>query len=124
MSEAVAADIERVIKSTCHDFARAADWRQVSLVPRNGDRGSGVAGLGYRLSENHEGLHSGRYISVSVVRAENAVAITGGYYDGYWQPRTVHSESVPLKEATSRGLGCLLMEMHDRLCSDDRLQAT
>ena len=76
------------------------------------------------MSENHEGLHSGRYISVTVLRAANAVAIKGGYYDGYWQPKTVYKESMPLKEVTAQALGCLLMGMHDRLCSVDRAQAT
>ena len=69
------------------------------------------------MSEDHEGLHSGRYIDVSVLRAANAVSIKGGYYDGYWQPRTVYRESVPLKEFTAHALDCLLMEMHDRLCN-------
>jgi len=114
----LAVDIDRVIKGTCRSFARAADWRQVSHVTsRGGDCGRGSPGTGYRLSEDHEGLHSGRYIDVSVLRAANAVSIRGGYYDGYWQPRTVYRESVPLKEFTAHALGCLLMEMHDRLCN-------
>ena len=101
----LAVDIDRAIKGTCRSFARAADWR------------SGDSETGYRLSEDHEGLHSGRYINVSVLRAANAVSIRGGYYDGYWQPRTVYRESIPLKEFTAHTLGCLLMEMHDRLCN-------
>ena len=76
------------------------------------------------MSEDHEGLHSGRYINVSVLRAANAVSIRGGYYDGYWQPRTVYRESMPLKEVTAQTLGCLLTEMHDRLRNGDRGQAT
>ena len=72
------------------------------------------------MTENHEGLHSGMYISVSVLGAAGAVAIKGGYYDGYWQPRIVHRESMPLKEVTAEALGCLLMEMHGRLCNGDR----
>jgi hypothetical protein len=125
ISGVVSLDIGKVIKSACRSFARAADWRQVShgaLQGRNG--GVGGLGIGYRLSEDHEGLHSGRYINVSILRAANAVAIKGGYYDGYWQPRTVYKESVPLKELTAETLGCLLMEMHDRLCNGDRGQAT
>ena len=120
-----AIDVERVIRSTCRGFARAADWRQVShFSPWGGDNGAEGLVAGYRLSENHEGLHSGRYISVSLLRAANAVAINGGYYDGYLQPRTVYRESVPLKEVTSQTLGCLLMEMHDRLCSVCRPEGT
>jgi len=122
---AVAVDVDRVIKDTCRGFARAADWRQVSHgASRRGDCEPGGPGTGYRLSEDHEGLHSGRFIDVSVLQAANAVAVRGGYYDGYWQPRTVYRESVPLKEVTSRTLGSLLMEMHDRLCSGVRAQAT
>jgi hypothetical protein len=60
-------------------------------------------------------LHSGRYISVSVLRAANALAVKGGYYDRYWQPKTVYKESVPLREVTAQDLGRLLMEIHDRL---------
>ena len=117
--------VGKAIQSACRGFARAADWRQVSYVAsRDGDWGSGDPETDYRLSEDHEGLHSGRYIIVSVVRAANAVVIKGGCYDGYWQPRTVYRESVPLKEVTSRSLGCLLMEMHDRLRSDGRPQGT
>lgn len=116
--------VGKAIQSACRGFARAADWRQVSYVAsRDGDRGSGDPETDYRLSEDHEGLHSGRYINVSVLRTANAVTIKGGYYDGYRQPRTVCKESMPLKEVTARTLGCLLMEMHDRLCSGDRAQA-
>ncbi len=117
--------VDRVIKDACRGFAHAADWRQVSHVElRGGDLGAEGPGTGYRLSENHEGLHSGRYISVSVMRAVNAVAIEGGYYDGYWQPKTVYRKSIPLNEVTAQALGCLLMEMHDRLFDGDRGQVT
>jgi hypothetical protein len=121
----VTVDVDRVIEGACRGFARAADWRQVSHVePRGGDFGAEGPGMAYLLSEDHEGLHSGRYICVSVVRAGNAVAIKGGYYDGYWQPRTVYRESVPLKDVTSQTVGRLLMEIHDRLFDGDRGQAT
>jgi hypothetical protein len=80
--------------------------------------------MGYRLSEDHEGLHSGRYIDVSVLWSANAVAVEGGYHDGYWQPRIIYRESMPLKEFTAQTLGCLLMEMHDRLCNGDGAQTT
>jgi hypothetical protein len=125
ISGGVTVDVDRVIKGACRGFARAADWRQVSHVePRDGAFGAEGPGMDYRLSEDHEGLHSGRYISVSVMRAANAVTVKGGYYDGYWQPRTVCRESVPLKEVTSQTLGRLLREMHNKLCDGDRAQAT
>jgi hypothetical protein len=124
-SISTAIDVDKVIRGTCRGFARAADWRHDShFSPRGGDNGAEGLVAGYRLSEDHEGLHTGRYIIVSVLRAANAVAIKGGYYDGYWQPRTVYRESVALKEVTSQTLGCLLAEMHDRLCSDGRPQGT
>jgi len=125
ISGAVAVDVGRVIRGACRGFARATDWRHRShIVSHHRDAGLEELGTGYKLSENHEGLHSGRYISVTVLRAANAVAIKGGYYDGYWQPKTVYKESMPLKEVTAQALGCLLMGMHDRLCSVDRAQAT
>jgi hypothetical protein len=124
-SRATATDLDRAIRSTCRGFARAADWRQISHVAsRSGDCGIEGPATGYRLSEDHEGLHSGRYISVTVTRGANAVAMNGGYYDAYHQPRTVCRESVPLEEVTAQALGSLLMEMHDRLCNGDRRQAT
>ncbi|MBN2099642.1 MAG: hypothetical protein JW753_08610 [Dehalococcoidia bacterium] len=124
-SGATPVDLVRVIKSTCRGFARAADWRQIShAAPRSGDCGTEGPATGYRLSEDHEGLHSGRYISVTVMRGANSVAIEGGYHDAYRQPRTVRKESVPLEEVTAQALGSLLMEMHDRLCNGDRRQAT
>jgi hypothetical protein len=123
--KAVAADIDRIIRGTCRGFARAADWRQVSHgASLEADSGPVDPGTGYRLSEDHEGLHSGRYIHVRVLPTAQAVAIKGGYYDGYWQPRTVYSESMPLREVTAQTLGCLLMEIHDRLCNGHQPQAT
>ncbi len=125
VSGAVAVDVGRVIRGACRGFARATDWRHRShIVSHHRDAGLEKLGTGYKLSENHEGLHSGRYISVTVLQAANAVAIKGGYYDGYWQPKTVYRESMPLKEVTAQALGCLLMEMHDRLCGGDWPQAT
>ena len=125
VSGAGAASVVRVIRGACRGFARAADWRQVALVdPQGGDSGAEGPGVGYRLSEDHEGLHSGRYIHVRVLPAAHAIAIKGGYYDGYWQPRTLYRESVPLKEVTGQTLGRLLMEMHGRLRNGDRAQAT
>lgn len=116
IAEAMAGDVGRSIRGACHGFARAVDWQHHSrIVSHPGDGGLGELGMGYKLSENHEGLHSGRYISVSVLRAANALAVRGGYYDRYRQPKTVYKESVPLREVTAQGLGRLLMEMHDRL---------
>jgi hypothetical protein len=123
ISGVVGVDVDRVIRSTCRDFARATDWQQVAqATSQDGDRSFRDPGTGYRLSEDHEGLHSGRFINVSVLQAANAVAIKGGYYDGYWQPRTVYREFIPLKEITPQSLSCLLMQMHDRLCSRDQPQ--
>lgn len=79
--------------------------------------------MGFRLSEDHEGLHSGRYIDVSVLRAANALSVKGGYHDGYWQPRIVCRESLPLKEVTAQALAYMLTEMHNRLRSVDRAQS-
>jgi len=125
VSAAGAIGVDRVIRDTCRGFARAVDWQHRSqIASHHRDSGLEDLGTGYKLSEDHEGLHSGRYISVSVTRAADAVAIKGGYYDGYWQPRIVYRESVLLKEITTQTLGCLLMEMHERLCNGNRGQAT
>lgn len=124
ISVPLAVDINRVVREACRSFARAADWRQVPNVAlRNAEWGPGSSETGFRLSEDHEGLHSGRYIDVSVLRAANALSVKGGYHDGYRQPRIVCRESMPLKEVTAEGLGCLLTEMHNRLRSVDRAQS-
>jgi hypothetical protein len=117
-------EVGRSIREACHCFACAVDWQNGSHIAshhRNG--GPEELGTDYRLSENHEGLHSGKYISVSVLRAANALAIRGGYYDSYRQPKTVHQESIPLREVTARSLGSLLMEMHDKLSRCARAEA-
>ncbi len=121
----IVVDVGRIMKGACHSFARAVDWQHRShIVSHHGDGGIEEIGTGYKLSENHEGLHSGRYISVSVLQAANALAIKGGYYDRYWQPKTVYRESVPLREVTAQGLGRLLMEMHERLSRHTQAEAT
>jgi len=125
IARAMSGDVDRSIRGACHCFAHAVDWQQGShVVSHDGDSGFEELGTGYRLSEDHEGLHSGRYISVSVLRAANVLAIRGGHYDRYWQPKTVYKESVPLREVTAQGLGRLLMEMHDRLGRCTRAEAT
>ena len=111
----------RLLRDACRNFARAVDWRYVSRVmPRDGDSGLEDLRVGHLLSENHEALHSGMYINVSVVRGANALLVKGGCYDRYLQPRNVYTESVPLSEVTGQALGHLLMEMHDRLGRSDR----
>jgi hypothetical protein len=118
-------DVGGIMRGACHSFARAVDWQHRShIVSHHGDGGIEELGAGYKLSENHEGLHSGRYISVRVLQAANALAIKGGYYNRYWQPKTVYRESVPLREVTAQGLGRLLMEMHDRLSRHSQAEAT
>jgi hypothetical protein len=125
IARAMVGDVGRSIREACHCFARAVDWQQGShVVSHHGDSGLEELGTGYRLSEDHEGLHSGSYISVSVLRAANALAIRSGYYDRYWQPKTVHQESIPLREVTAQSLGSLLLEMHDRLGRCARTQST
>lgn len=121
----IVVDVGRIMRGACHSFARAVDWQHRShIVSHHGDGGLEELGTGYKLCENHEGLHSGRYISVSVLQAANALAIKGGYYDRYWQPKTVYRESVPLREVTAQGLGRLLMEMHERLSRHTQTEAT
>lgn len=100
----MATDLGGTVKGACRSFARAVDWQHSSRPD-----------AGHTLSEDHEGLHSGRFISVSIVGTANALAVKGGYYDSYCQPMTVCRESVPLREVTSDGLGRMLMEMHERL---------
>jgi len=109
-------DVGRSIREACHCFACAVDWQNGShIVSHHRNGGPEELGTDYRLSENHEGLHSGCYISVSILPAANALAISGGYYDSYHQPKTVFKESLPLREVTAQGLGGLLMEMYGRL---------
>ena len=108
-------DVGRIVRDACRRFARAADWQRSHIKPHKRDSGPEDSGPGYRLSENHEGLHSGRYISVTVHLAGNALLISGGYYDRCLQPMTVYNESVTLRRATACGLSCLLMDVHDGL---------
>jgi hypothetical protein len=120
-----AVDVGEVIRGACQNFVLAADWQQPSNVASHReDGGLEDPVAGYRLTENHEGLHSGMYINVTLLRAANALAIKGGCFDRYRQPQTLHRESVPLREVTAESLGCLLMEMHDRLRRGDRAQVT
>lgn len=112
----IVVDLGGIVRGACRSFARTVDWQYSSqTVSCHGDSGLEDLEAGYKLSEDHEGLHSGRFISVSVLWAANALATKGGYYDRYWQPRTVYKQSVPLREVTAQALGRLLMEMHDRL---------
>jgi hypothetical protein len=116
IARAMVGDVGRSIREACHCFACAVDWQNgYHIVSRHRNGGPEELGTDCRLSENHEGLHSGSYISVSVLRAANALAIKGGYYDSYRQPNTVCRESMPLREVTAQGLGSLLMEMYGRL---------
>lgn len=123
--DVIVVDVGRIVGGACRRFARAVDWQHRSHIASNqGNGGLQDLGPGYRLSENHEGLHSGRYISVSVVLAANALSIRGGYHDRCWQPKAVYSESVPLGEVTAEGLCHLLVDMHDGLGKSARAQST
>jgi hypothetical protein len=121
-TKAVLNDAARTTRQACRTFARAVDWQYVACA-RNGDSSPAESVAKHRLSENHEGLHSGMFITVSVLKAAHAVAIKGGYYDSHWQPTPVYRESIPLKEATAQALGHLLVEMHERLGRCERAEA-
>ena len=117
-SVATAVDAGRIVREACRRFARDVDWQHRAHIASNG--GGDDPGPGCRLSENHEGLHSGRYISVNVARAANSLVVRGGYYDRCRQPQAVYRQAMPLGEVTAQSLGCLLMEMHDGL--DDHIR--
>lgn len=124
IARAMVGDIGRSIREACHCFACAVDWQQGShIVSHHRDGGFEELGTDYRLSENHEGLHSGSYISVSILPAADALAIRGGYYDSYRQPKTVCKESLALREVTAQGLSSLLIEMYGRLDRCARAEA-
>ena len=106
------ADVGRVVREACRRFARDVDWQHRAYIAPGGGEDPGP---GWRLSENHEGLHSGRYISVHVVAAANSLLVRGGYYDHCRQPQPVYRQHLPLGELTAQGLGGLLMEMHNGL---------
>ncbi len=103
----------RIVRDTCRRFAREVDWQHRTHIASNG--GGDDPGPGCRLSENHEGLHSGRFITVNVMRGGSSLVVRGGYYDRCRQPQPVYRKTVPLAEVTAQGLGSLLMEMHDGL---------
>ena len=103
------ADAGRVVREACRRFARDVDWQhRAHIAPGGGED----PGPGWRLSENHEGLHAGRYISVHLVPAANALVVKGGYYDRCRQPQPVYRWCLPLGDVTAEGLGGLLAEMH------------
>jgi hypothetical protein len=106
------ADAGRVVREACRRFARDVDWQHRTYIAPGGGEDPGP---GWRLSENHEGLHSGRYISVHVVPAANSLVVRGGYYDHCRQPQPVYRQYLPLGDVTAQGLGSLLREMHDGL---------
>ncbi len=106
-----AAEVGRIVRETCRRFARDVDWQHRRHIASNG----GGEGPGCGLSEDHEGLHSGRYISVNVVPRSGYLVVRGGYYDRRRQPQSVYRQSLPLARLTAQGLASLLREMHDGL---------
>lgn len=108
------AEAGRVVREACRRFARDVDWQHRTHIAPGGVEDPGP---GWRLSENHEGLHSGRYISVHVVTTADSVVVKAGYYDHCRQPQTVYRRHLRLGEVTAQGLGSLLMEMHNGLGS-------
>ncbi len=116
-----AVEAGRIVRQVCRSFARDVDWQHRTRISSNG-RGDGP-GPGCCLSENHEGLHSGRYITVDVV-AGGKLVVRGGYYDRCLQPQPVYRQSVPLGELTAQGLGSLLRDMHQGLGSHVRERFT
>lgn len=106
------AEAGRVVREVCRRFARDVDWQHRShIAPAGGDD----PGPGWELSENHEGLHSGRYITIHLLPAMDSLLVKGGYYDQCRQPQPVYRQHLPLGEVTAQGLGRLLMEMHSGL---------
>ncbi len=124
IDRAVVDDASKSVMKACHSFAGAVDWQQrIHIVSCHGDRRIEEQGMSYTLSENHEGLHSGRYITVSILPAAGALDIGVGYYDSYGQPNIVCKESLPLREATIQKLERTLMEMYDGLDRCGRAEA-
>ena len=114
--EWTASDVVGSIKEASCEFARAMDWQQSRhVVTCCGDRGVEVRGANYVLTENHEGLHSGNYIELSILASTDVLDIKGGYYDSYRQPKTVYSGSLALAGVTAEKLGRMLVEVHDKL---------
>lgn len=111
--EARPAGVGRIVREVCRRFARDVDWQHRPHFWRNG--GGDGPGPGCRLTEEHEGLHSGRYISVNLVQASGCLVVRGGYYDRSRQPQAVYRQTVPLSEVTPGGLAGLLRQMHEGL---------
>lgn len=115
-TESVVATIGRLIGEACRRFTRSVDWRhcpRFSLLST--DQGVRKHKLGYMLSENHEGLRSGNFITVNLSPSADALSIEGGYFDSYYQPNTVYVESMPLGEVTPQKVNRILLAMHDKL---------
>lgn len=113
---ALVAQIAAMVEKVCCDFASTMDWqyRSTSRTFSSRQDGNGAV-IRFAVTENEDGLHSGSYIRLSVLPAEDRLEVEGGCHDAYYQPVTVCEKHLPLNGLTQQKLGDAFMETYVRL---------
>ena len=118
------AQIAAMVEKVCCDFASTMDWQYHSTSRTFSSRQDGNgAVIRFAVTENEDGLHSGSYIRLSVLPAEDRLEVKGGCYDAYYQPVTVCEKHLPLNGLTHQKLGDAFMETYVRLVRHHRTHA-
>jgi hypothetical protein len=113
---ALVSQIAAMVEKVCCDFASTMDWqyRSTSRTFSSRQDGNGAV-ICFAVTENEDGLHSGSYIRLSVLPAEDRLEVKGGCHDAYYQPVTVCEKHLPLNGLTQQKLGDAFMETYVRL---------
>ena len=108
--------IAAMVEKVCCDFASTMDWqyRSTSRTFSSRQDGNGAV-IRFAVTENEDGLHSGSYIRLSVLPAEDRLEVKGGCHDAYYQPVAVCEKHLPLSGLTQQKLGDAFMETYVRL---------
>ena len=113
---ALVSQIAAMVEKVCCDFASTMDWQYHSasstFSSRQDDNGAVIR---FAVTENEDGLHSGSFIRISVLPAEDRLEVKGGCHDAYYQPVTVCEKHLPLNGLTQQKLGDAFMETYVRL---------
>ena len=111
---ALVPQIAAMVEKVCCDFASTMDWQYSSTSRTFSSRQDGAV-ICFTVTDNEDGLHSGSYIRLSVLPAEDRLEVKGGCQEAYYQPVTVCEKNLPLNGLTQQKLGEALMETHVRL---------
>ena len=114
MAENVLIKAERTAGRVCRLFAEKSDWQHRCGVIGSSEDGA-LEGRGHELTEDPAGLHSGRYIRLSVIAPDSALAVVGGYYDCWGRAQDVFDELILAERVSARRLDRLFTDMKDGL---------